>query len=153
MNAETDIIEIIGAPMPRLSSVAAAEGFAVNVVWAEGARAGVTETVDLAPQIMRYRLYAPLRDDPALFAAVRLADDGTVLTWTDQIDMAATTVEGLAEQSMSNADFRRFMERHRLTLDAAAATLGIARRQAAYYAKDKPVPRLVALACAGIDAA
>ena len=53
-------IETIGAPMPRLSAVAAAEGFAVTVVWAEGARAGVTETVDLAPQIMRYRLYAPL---------------------------------------------------------------------------------------------
>lgn len=102
MNAETDIIEPIGAPMPRLSAVAAVEGFTVTVVWAEGARAGMKETVDLAPQIMRYRLYAPLRSDPALFAAVRLTDDGTVLTWSDQIDMAASTVERLAHPACND---------------------------------------------------
>lgn len=142
----------VGPPMPRLAAVHGAEGFRVAVVWAAGKRAGRQEIVDLAPQIMRYRLFAPVRNDPALFAALRLVDDGTVIAWTDDIDMAATTVERLAEETMTNADFRQFMERHRLTLDAAAATLGIGRRQAAYYAKDKPVPRLVALACAGVEA-
>jgi hypothetical protein len=44
------------------------------------------------------------------------------------------------------------LDRHGLTLDAAGAVLGISRRQVAYYAKDRPIPRLVALACAGYDA-
>jgi len=53
---------------------------------------------------------------------------------------------------MTNAQFQTFLERHGLTLDAAAAVLGISRRQVAYYAKDRPIPRLVTLACAGYDA-
>ena len=65
--------------------------------------------------------------------------------------MAATTVERLAAERMGNADFRAFLSRHRLTLDGAAAALGLSRRQVAYYAKDKPVPRLVALACLGYE--
>jgi hypothetical protein len=151
MNAENESLAI-GAPMPRLSAIHHAGGFTVCVVWAEGERAGIAETIDLAPQIMRFRLYAPLRADPALFAAVHLTDDGTVVAWTDGIDMAATTVERLAQENMTNAQFRTFIARHKLTLDGAAAMLGIGRRQAAYYAKDKPVPRLVALACAGVEA-
>ena len=65
--------------------------------------------------------------------------------------MAATTVERLAAESMTNTQFREFLERHGLTLDAGAV-LGISRRQVAYYAKDRPIPRLVTLACAGYDA-
>jgi len=53
---------------------------------------------------------------------------------------------------MSGDGFKAFLFRNHLTLDAAAAILGISRRQAADFAKDKPVPRLVALACAGYEA-
>ncbi len=49
--------------------------------------------------------------------------------------------------------FRAFLDRHRLTLDAVSAVLGISRRQAAYFAAgNKPIPRTVALACTGYDA-
>ena len=61
--------------------------------------------------------------------------------------MAATTVERLAANSMTNAKFREFLERHGLTLDAAGAVLGISRRQVAYYAKDRLIPRLDAGMC------
>ena len=94
-----------------------------------------------------------MRGDIGLFASVQLGEDGDSLIWDKgRIDMAATTVERLAAESMTNAQFREFLERHGLTLDAAGAVLGISRRQVAYYAKDRPIPRLVTLACAGYDA-
>jgi len=102
---------------------------------------------------MTLRFYAPLRHDPALFATIAATEDGSALSWDQgKIDMAATTVERLAREAMSPEDFRAFLTRHHLTLDAAAAILGISRRQAAYFAKGKPVPLLVALACAGYEA-
>lgn len=152
MNAENDQI-IVGAPMPQIGAVRHVHGHVLSVTWAAGTRQGITEDVDLAPAIMQYRVFLPLRGDLDLFAAISLDEGGDVLLWDGgRLDMAATTVERLAEESMTNAAFRAFLERHRLTLDAAGAVLGISRRQAAYYAKDRPVPRLVALACTGYEA-
>ena len=54
---------------------------------------------------------------------------------------------------MTPADFSAFLERHALSLDAAAAELGISRRLVAYYAKEREVPRYIALACAYLDEA
>ena len=42
---------------------------------------------------------------------------------------------------------RHFSTRNNLSLDAAAGQLGISRRLVAYYAKNRPVPRYIALAC------
>jgi hypothetical protein len=152
MSADADTI-IIGDPMPRIASIRHVHAHVVSVTWAEGPRAGITDEVDLAPVIKLHRTFLPLRDNLPLFAAIQLADDGNVLTWDGgRIDMAATTVERLAQESMTNAEFSRFLDRHRLTLDAAGAVLGLSRRQVAYYAKDRPIPRLVALACAGYEA-
>lgn len=45
------------------------------------------------------------------------------------------------------------MARYQLTLDSAAAALGLSRRMLAYYRSGaKPVPRTVALACLGWEA-
>src|SRR5262249_44181159 len=111
------------------------------------------ETVDLAPIIMTYRFFRPLRTDRALFETVRVEGWGSAISWNDgQIDMAAASIERLARESMTPGDFRAFLAPHHLSLDAAAAIPGLARRQAAYFAKDKPIPRLVALACAGYEA-
>ena len=149
--SEADII-VVGEALPRLAAVRPLDGRRIAVKWANGSRAGATEEVDLAPVIMTLRFYAPLRDDPHLFGTVELVDDGHTLVWGDgRIDMAATTVERLAREGMTNADFRAFLRRHRLTLDGAGAALGLSRRQIAYYAKDRPVPRLVALACLGYE--
>jgi hypothetical protein len=102
---------------------------------------------------MTLRFYGPLRHDAALFATVTTMEDGSARSWDDgRIDMAASTVERLERETMSSDDFRAFLSRNHLTLYSAAAIPGISRRQAAYYAKDKAVPRLVALACAGYEA-
>jgi hypothetical protein len=148
----TDIVTI-GNPMPLIAGIRHAHEHFVSVTWADGLRKGMTENVDLAPVIMQYRIFQPLRVDVELFASVQLSEDGDTLVWDEgRIDMAATTVERLAAESMTNAQFRSFLDRHGLTLDAAGAVLGISRRQVAYYSKDRPIPRLVALACAGYAA-
>ena len=102
---------------------------------------------------MTLRFYAPLRQNAVLFSTVTVTEEGAALSWDGgRIDMAAATVERLARETMSAEDFRTFLSRHRLTLDTAAAILGISRLQAAYFVRDKPIPRLVALACAGYEA-
>ena len=151
MSATDEAIRV-GDPLPRIATARVAGGLSIAVTWASGIRAGREDVVDLAPVVMTLRFYRPLRLDPDLFAAVAVAEDGSALLWDDgRIDMAATTVERLAREAMSPEDFRAFLARNRMTLDAAAAILGISRRQAAYFAKGKPVPRLVALACAGYE--
>jgi len=145
---ETDKI-VVNMPMPRLGAIRPGEGFLADVEWAEGERAGRRESVDLAPDILTYRFYRPLRDDPALFATMHLADDGAAVAWgaDDAIDMPATAIERLAEEEMAADDFAQFLKRNRLTFDAAAAQLGISRRLVAYYASGRPIPRYIALAC------
>jgi hypothetical protein len=150
MNA--DLI-VIGTPLPEIAVARYVRDHVVAITWAAGSRAGLTEEVDLAPIIMQYKAFAPLRANPALFAAVEIVEGGDGLGWDEgRIDLAATTLERLAAEAMTNGDFRDFLNRHGLTYDAASAVLGISRRQVAYYAADRPVPRLVALACAGLDA-
>jgi len=86
----------VGAALPRLAAVRPAGGHAITVTWANGPRTGVAEEVDLSPIITTLKFYAPLRDDPDLFATVDLTDDGHTLMWDcGRIDMAVTTVERL----------------------------------------------------------
>ena len=145
MNGTDDRITV-GAPLPRIAAARGADRLAVTVKWATGPRAGRSETVDLAPVVMTLRYYKPLRRDPTLFATVAISEDGDALVWNGgELDMAAVTVERLAAEAMSADDFRAFLARHHLTLDAAAAILGVSRRQIAYFVKGRTVPRLVAL--------
>jgi hypothetical protein len=143
----------VGDPMPLLASVAHHDGMEIAVSWRSGLRAGKADVVDLAPVVMTYRIYRPLRDDIEQFKTAHITSDGTAIAWgtDDRIDMAATTVERLAEETMDSSDFRAWLERHALTYDAAAAQLGISRRLVAYYASKRRVPRYIALACRYID--
>jgi hypothetical protein len=98
-------------------------------------------------------LYKPLRDNLDLFKTVHMIEGGSAIAWGDDdaIDMAATSVERLAEEQMTSADFRAWLEQHKLTYDGAAAQLGISRRLVAYYADQRQVPRYIALACRYLD--
>lgn len=133
--------------MATIAAIEAAEAFEVVVEWADGSR----QSVDLAPEIMGYTVYAPLRANPELFAAMRIEDDGATVVLSDEIDMPTDTIWDLSQQSMSDGQFRAFLERWGLTYDAAAAALGLSRRQVAYFAADKPIPRTVFLACRGYE--
>ena len=143
------------APMPKLGYVGAVGKLCIEVKWKAGRRKGRTEIVDLAPMINAFKFYKPLRSDAAAFKALELVDGGEVLAWKNgEIDMAATSVERLAEEAMTGSEFKAFLQRHKLTYDAAAALLGRSRRQIGYYVagSSKMIPRLVALACLGFSA-
>lgn len=147
--------QVVAGPMPKLSSVRPAEKLSVIVAWSEGPRAHRTEIVDLSPLIRSFKLYKKLRKDRALFDTVHLAEDGEAIAWGDDdtIDMAATSVERLAEEALTPDDLRKFLDQEELTQEAAAALLGYSRRQIAHYlAGDKPIPRVFALACHALAA-
>ena len=151
--SETDMIRV-GDPLPRLASVEPANGpFSVAVTWADGARAGRTDIVDLAPMIHTFKVFRPLRDDRRLFASVRLGEDGASIVWGDDenLDVGVESLEDLVEETMTSGEFAMFLKRNNLSLDAAAAQLGISRRLVAYYAKERDVPRHIALACRYLD--
>lgn len=149
-----DDIVTVGRALPKLASVEPADGsFRVRVTWAEGERAGRTDIVDLAPMIFTFKVFRPLRDGMIPIGAVRLGEWGASIVWDgdDDLDIGAETIEEMAEEVMTNADFAAFLKRNRLTLDAAAAQLGIGRRLVAYYAKERDIPRYIALACKQLD--
>jgi hypothetical protein len=147
----TDIIRV-GEPLPRIAHVKPCDGTRVQVVWANRGDSKPV-VVDLAPVLFTYRVYRPLRDDRALFETVRATEDGGAIAWGDDdaLDMAASTIERLAEERMEPADFAAFLKRHKMTYEAAASQLGISRRLVAYYASERDVPRYIALACAYLN--
>src|SRR5262249_46383954 len=103
MNA---ISHIVAGSMPKISRVRSSEKLCVEVEWIDGVRPRTTEKVDLAPLINSMRFYKPLRNDRTLFETVHLIDDGEAIAWGDDnaIDMAATSVERLAEDMMTSHD-------------------------------------------------
>ena len=151
---ETDRVIAIGPELPTIAAVFPGNGRSTVVVkWKSGARAGRTDVIDVAPQIFTFKAYRPLRNDADLFAQVRVSDDGTAIVWPGNADLeiSSDALEELAVQAMTSADFADFIKRQGWTLDAAAAQLGIARRLVAYYAKERQVPRYIALACRALD--
>lgn len=150
--SETEILDT-GVPMARIAAARAVGPSHLEITWADGSRAGRTETVDVAPLVGSYKVYRPLRDNPALFATARLIEDGDAVAWDGpDLEMSADLIETIAEQEMDCAEFARFLKRNGLTQEAAAALLGRSRRQIGYYLNPGPVPRIVALACFGYEA-
>jgi Helix-turn-helix domain len=146
---------IVAGSMPKLSSVRAAEGLSIDVTWEEGFRKGRSERIDLSPLVKCFKLYRALRKNRALFESVHLIEDGEVIAWGDNhdIDMAADSIERLANEALDAAEFRELLSQQGLTQEAAAALLGYSRRQIAHYlAGDKPIPRVFALACRAVEA-
>ena len=144
---------VVGKKLPRLRAVSFHSGYEVAVEWNHATRNGSLDIVDLAPLLFRLKFYAPLRENSVLLSTVRVINDGSAIAWggDDELDMAATSVLRLAEEVMTPADFGAFMKRHDFTFGRVAAELGISPRLAAYYAKERTVPRAIALACDCID--
>jgi hypothetical protein len=142
-----------GKPLPKLASVSCADAIRhhLSVRWRSGPRANRIETVDLSPLVGSLKFYAPLRKNAALFSTVHLTRGGSAIAWgeNDEIDMAASSVQRLAAQTMTGADFRAFLFRNNLTQDAAAACLGRSKRSIAGYVEMDWIPRVIVLACKG----
>jgi DNA-binding XRE family transcriptional regulator len=139
--------------LPRIEAVRAGEQpLTLHVCWAEGGES----VVDVSGVIEAFRIFAPLRADAEGFAAVRVGEYGTHVAWSDEIDMAASTLWRLAQEqsgaTITAEAFRRWRERRAYTLDTAAQALGLSRRTVAYYDRGvRPIPRTVALAVKALD--
>jgi hypothetical protein len=153
MNAMTRLV--LTVPMPRMASVEVVRHLVIRVTWSAGIRASRTDTVDLSPLIISLKFYRTLRTDHALFRTIHLVEGGTILAWgdNDEIDMAADSVEQMAEESMTPDDFRVFLKSNSLTHTEAAAQLGYSRRQIEnYLSGNELIPRVVVMACFGLTA-
>ena len=141
--------------LPRIVSVAPGKKpLMLRVRW----ETGDDTPVDVSGLINSFRFYAPLRENPGLFRRVRVGEYGTDLVWNDDLDMSNDTLWRLAQEqsgaTMSADAFRQWRQSRGLTLDRAAKALGLSRRMIAYYEKgERPIPRIVALATRGLEAA
>ena len=136
--------------MPVIASVHAAGERHIRVRWETDAPRKSTEAIDLSPLLNAFKFYRPLRGNDRLFRTVHVAEDGNAIAWGDgSIDMSATSIERLAEEAMTAAEFRDFLRANGLTHAEAAAILGRSRRQIENYLGAGPIPRIVVLACYG----
>ena len=139
--------------LPRIEAVEAGDQpFNLRIRWANGSQS----MINVSGMIAHFRVFAPLRSDPARFAAVSVGEYGTHVAWSGDIDMAASTLWRLAQEqsgaTMSADAFRLWRDRKAYTLDTAAQALGLSRRIVAYYDRGaKPIPRTVALAVKALE--
>ncbi len=76
-------IEYTGIPLPRMGRMSTVtRPFSIAVQWADGLRAGMTETIDLSPIIDSFKIFRPLRNNEPLFRTARLIDDGDAVAWS-----------------------------------------------------------------------
>ena len=151
MNAISNFV----VPLPRIAQMRVVDHLVIELTWAVGIRAGRTDVVDLSPMINAFKHYRPIRDDRALFATAHLIEEGGIIAWgnDDSIDMAADSIEALAEETLTPEDFQEFLNHYDFTHQEIAAHLGRSRRQIEnYLAGSEPIPRIVALACFGLVA-
>lgn len=140
-------------PIPRIAAVYPADRpLTLRVRWTHG---GET-LIDVSSLIETFRVYAPLRTAPDLFAKVEVGEHGADVVWSGEIDMAADTLWRLAQEqsgaTMTADAFRHWRERKAYTLETAAQALGLSRRMVAYYDRGaRPIPRTVALATKALE--
>ncbi len=133
--------------MPRIRSVEGIAGYRLKVIWDSGPRANRVDIVDVGPMVLSFRAYKTLRTDHKLWQSVSRIHFGNAVTWGDDIEMSAASIDRFASESLNSEEFGAFLERCHLTQEAAAHALGRSRRQAASYLAGAPIPRVVALAC------
>lgn len=115
-----------------------------------------TFELSLAEWIKTSQALSPLKD-PELFAKARVGFADASVEWVqDELDLAADNLRNLAvEQAggIGHERIRNWLHETGLTLNQAAAALGISRRMLIYYRDgEKPVPRHIWLACLGWEA-
>ncbi|UJB14531.1 DUF2442 domain-containing protein [Xanthomonas translucens] len=120
-----------------------ADGFACMV--------DVSEVLASTPSLKQARM-------PHVFCKVSLDEwkRGVIFGGNDDLALASDNLRALAiEQAgdYSHQQVLAWMHRHDLTLDSAAAVLGVSRRMLAYYRSgEKPIPRSIGLAMLGWEA-
>ena len=139
---------------PRLSAAVALAQFRLRLTFIDGS----VFTVDFKPLFEESPGLARLRDAEA-FAEAELSDgEGWAVEWPElDIQIGADTL-WLDAQAQNAPDentriFAQWRARHGLSLNQAAAALGMTTRtMSAYGTGARPVPRYIALACKGWEA-
>jgi hypothetical protein len=113
---------------------------------------GATMDIDMSTIVSKHAFMQPL-NDPSIFSMVRVDSSGNNIIWNDEINFAGDNLRAEGTEQMGGISHERiwnWMDRNKLTLDAAAKALGISRRMLAYYRNgEKPIPKYVWLACLG----
>lgn len=133
----------------RIKRVAPARGRRLTVEWSNGER----HVVDLSDAIGDSRGLRILAA-PAAFRTARVGEYGHSVNWAGDVGIGADTLRRLALEQTGEftdpGDFAAWRSSLGLSLSQAARALGLSRRTIAYYdSGERPVPRLVALACRG----
>jgi hypothetical protein len=115
---------------------------------------GFAGDVDLSGVIRKHPTLARLRDKKIFGRVTR--DEwkrGVIFADDDALALASDNLRALALEQVgeySHQQLTAWMYRHQLSLDAAAAALGISRRMLAYYRSgEKLIPKTVGLAMIG----
>ena len=117
---------------------------------------GQTLEADLRPWIDTTGALTALAD-PALFVQAKVGLAGRSVDWIEgTLDLGADNLRNLAVEQAGGIGHERiwtWLHETGLTLEQAAAALGISRRMLIYYRDgEKPVPRSIWLACLGWEA-
>lgn len=136
----------------RIASVRALPEMRLRLTFEDG----FTGTVDLRDWITHTRALARLRD-PAVFRKAKVGEWGTAVVFIeDTLDLGADNLRNLAVEQSDGIGHERlweWMQRNRLTQEAASSSIGISRRMLNYYLSGaKPIPKTVWLACLGWEA-
>jgi hypothetical protein len=93
---------------------------------------------------------------PEFFSLMKLEEwGGHGLDWPGGLDLGADNLYELCRKQSglpTASDFDTWMKRNGLSLSAAAETLGMTRRMITHYRTgSRPIPKVVGLACRGVD--
>jgi len=139
------------AQVNRLQAVKPLDGMTLEISYT----GGQVVRVDFSELAERLAVFADLRK-PDFFRAAAIADWGHTLEWPNGEGLDADRVMEMALEQAGRTDtlaFRRWQERNRLSLNDAAAAIGLTRRTVSQYRTGaRPVPRTVTLACKGWEA-
>lgn len=141
-----------GRPIPHLSTVATAPGAVLLATWDDGR----TDRVELVGWIESGHPYFHRLRDAAVFATATVTDEGSVVTWDDDDDLAIDSVN-LALLAEQQRDFGRddlvaWQERRGISNQEAADLVGVhVNTWSNYRAGTTTVPRGVAIAIRAMD--
>ena len=132
----------------RLQSVSVEAGMVLSAIYT----GGNTIRVDLTDVAQRLEVFAPL-ESRREFRRAAVVDFGWAVEWPcgASLDSDRLLEMALEQQGqVANVDFRRWQDRHQLSLTEAAKAIGLTRRTVSQYRTGaRPVPRTVTLACKG----
>jgi transcriptional regulator with XRE-family HTH domain len=127
---------------PKIEQVAAIGRLALRVKWANGLEHVIVLDKFVADHPAATRLAA----DPVLFGKVTAGDWGWCAHWTDDIEIAASTLWDLA-LGQEAVRFREWRRGIGMNQEQAAAALGISPRMLKYYESgQRAIPKTVQLA-------